>query len=123
MKPTTLLAVAVTAALAAPLAVLGQGAGGTTTAPSTTKPFGTPPAASPPAAAPGASAGATGDASAMFNRLDKNNDGQISRAEWDEHHRASSGATTGSRSPEPAGGTSSGDSAVRRDEPGLPKGN
>jgi hypothetical protein len=51
-----------------------------------------------PTASRGAAAGATGSAAATapdFSMIDKNRDGQISRAEWDAHYRASGGATTG----------------------------
>jgi hypothetical protein len=112
MKLKTLIAVAVAGAFALPLAaqasadgdrmILAQAGGPSGASATGTGPTGgtpSPRSAGEPKAptAPGAAVGAT----AMppdFSALDKNNDGQISRAEWDAHFRAGAaagGGTTG----------------------------
>ena len=121
MKLKTLFAVAVAGAFAVPFAaqvsaasddmILAQ-AGGPAGASSTgTGPTGGTPsprtAGEPKAATPGgAMAGATSAERAMtpsFSEVDKNNDGQISRAEWDAYFRAGSAASGGATTvPSPA---------------------
>jgi hypothetical protein len=117
MRFKTLIALAVAGAFAVPLAAqasadgdriilaqsggpagassVGRGPTGGTPSPQTA---GEPATQRDRAAQQGAAtAGAT--AAPMFSTVDTNGDGQISRAEWDAHHRAgaaSGGATTGS---------------------------
>jgi Ca2+-binding EF-hand superfamily protein len=40
--------------------------------------------------------------SAMFSSIDKNNDGQISRSEWDAYQRSAASGASGSPSSAPA---------------------
>lgn len=128
MRFKTLIALAVAGAFAVPLAAqasadgdrmilaqaggpagassVGRGPTGGTPSPQTA---GEPATQRDRAAQQGAAtAGATGMAAPMFSTLDTNGDGQISRAEWDAHHRAgaaSGGATTGSSSSSTTGTT------------------
>jgi hypothetical protein len=115
MKLKTLLAVAVAAAFAVPLAaqasadsdtiILAQagapsGASSTGTAPSGGTP--SPQTSGEPKAPAGgmsdrraATGASTMDRSPDFSAVDKNGDGQISRAEWDAHFRSGSAASGG----------------------------
>jgi hypothetical protein len=111
MKLKTCMALAVAAAFAMPLAAqsaagdrillatgpsganaTGTGmTGGTPGTQSSGEPRAPTQGAVSSSAGTGASTGASGD----FSSLDRNGDGQISRAEWDAHYRSSSGASTG----------------------------
>jgi hypothetical protein len=119
MRLKTLIAVAVAGAFAVPFAaqvsaaadnmILAQ-AGGPAGASSTgTGPTGGTPsprtAGEPKAPAGGAMAGATSDRamSPSFSEVDKDNDGQISRAEWDAYFRSGS-ATSGGSTTSPSTG-------------------
>lgn len=113
MKVRTLLAVAVAAAFAVPLGTLAQGTGGTTTAPSASQPQGSPPASSSAGSQADKSAtgtmgsdrpmsGATGSMPS-FESVDKNHDGNISRAEWDEYWKSRGGAAGGTSTPSTSG--------------------
>jgi hypothetical protein len=108
MKLKKLLAVAVAAAFALPLAaqasaggdrlILASGPSGTSSVGS--GPTGGTPspqsAGEPKAPMAGERGAAVGAASAPdFSAIDKNNDGQISRAEWDAHYRSGSAAAGG----------------------------
>jgi hypothetical protein len=111
MKLKTLLAVAVAGAFAVPFAaqvsaagdnlILAQGGGPAGASSTGTGPTGGTPsprtAGEPKAPAGGAMAGATSDRATApsFSEVDKNNDGQISRAEWDAYFRAGSAASGG----------------------------
>lgn len=141
MKLRTLLALAVAGAFAVPLAaqasvdgdriILAQSGGPAGSSATGTGPTGgvpSPRTAGEPKAATGergAAAGATGSmsGSADFSALDRNGDGQISRAEWDAHYRAgasssgmgaSGGATTGSSASSKTGATAGPGSASNR---------
>src|SRR2546428_9427554 len=130
MRLKTLLAVAVAGAFAVPFAaqvlaagdnmILAQGgpagASSTGTGPSGGTP--SPQTAGEPktATSGGATVGATGTAmSPSFSEVDKNNDGQISRAEWDAYFRsggAASGGTTTAPAPvSPSGSGTTGTTA------------
>jgi hypothetical protein len=108
MKLKTLMALAVASAFALPLAAhasaqgdsillaagpSGANATGTGMSGGTpgTHSSGEPRAPTQGAVSSSASTGASGD----FASLDRNGDGRISRAEWDAHHRSSSGASAG----------------------------
>jgi hypothetical protein len=116
MRLKTLIAVAVAGAFALPLAaqasvdgdrmILAQAGGPSGASSVGTGPTGgtpSPSTAGEPKAPAGermgerrAEAGATGRMNESFSMIDKNNDGQISRAEWDAYFRSdSSGAAAG----------------------------
>lgn len=113
MKLKTLMALAVASAFALPLGAQASAegdrmilaAGGPSGASSTgtgmtggtpsTQSSGEPRAPTQGAVSSSASTGASTGASGDFSSLDRNSDGQISRAEWDAHHKSSSGASTG----------------------------
>jgi hypothetical protein len=114
MKVKNLLAIAVAAAFGLPFAAqasadsdrmilaLASGASsvgtGPTGGPASPQSAGEPKAPTagerPMSSATGAAAGSTTRAS-EFSALDKNNDGMISRSEWDAHYKSGSAATGG----------------------------
>jgi len=135
MRFKTLIALAVAGAFAVPLAaqasadgdriILAQSGGPAGASSTGTGPSGGTPspqtAGEPktPTKDRAATAGAT--AAPMFSTLDTNGDGQISRAEWDAHHRAgaasggaSTGAATGSTGSSTTGTTAGPGSASPR---------
>ncbi|HEX6318389.1 MAG TPA: EF-hand domain-containing protein [Burkholderiales bacterium] len=112
MKLKTLIGLAVAGAFALPLAaqasadgdriILAQAGGpagasstgtGSTGGTPSTQSSGEPRAPTQGAISSSASTGATGGAAADFSSLDRNGDGQISRAEWDAHYRAGAGSS------------------------------
>lgn len=120
MKLRTLIAAAVTGAFALPFAaqasapdntmILAQAGGPAgASASGTGAPGGVPraggpgssgastgePQSSTAASARSAATGSTGGMAPTFEKLDTNSDGQISRAEWDAHHRSEAGAGSG----------------------------
>ena len=116
MKLKTFMALAVASAFALPLAAQASAegdriilaSGGPSGASSTgtgmtggtpsTQSSGEPRAPTQGAVSSSASTGASAGASVDFSSLDRNGDGQISRAEWDAHYKSSSrssGASTG----------------------------
>lgn len=131
MELKKLLAVAVAAAFAVPLAaqasadgdrlILAQASGassvgtGPTGAPASPQSAGEPKAptagsSSTAGSTTGSTAGSTAAGSSMsrspdFSAIDKNSDGQISRAEWDAYHRSGSAATGGATTAPSAVGT------------------
>ena len=145
MKLKTLIALAVAGAFAVPLAaqasadgdrlILAQAGGPAGSSATGTGPTGgvpSPRTAGEPKAPTkdrGAAAGATGSmaGSADFSAMDRNGDGQISRAEWDAHYRAGSssgsmgasgGATTGASGSSTTGATAGPGSASNKTGPG-----
>jgi hypothetical protein len=97
MKARTFIAVAIAGALAAPVAAFAQAGGPAGTSAQGSGVTGGVPRTGGPG--PGmASMGEPQD----FNRMDRDSDGRVSRAEWDEHYRGKASA----------GGTSSGNPAT-----------
>ena len=105
MKLKTLMALAVAAAFAVPLAAQASAQGDSmllASGPAGTSSTGTGMTGGTPGThSSGEPRAPTQDpraSSSDFSRLDRNGDGQISRAEWDAHHRSASAGTT-SRAP------------------------
>lgn len=112
MKMKTIMAVAAAAAFSLPAAALAQAGGpagasaqgtGATGGVPRTGSMGEPKDFTGHAVR---GSGTMSGAAAMdFNTLDKNRDGNISRAEWDAHHRAAAGGGTGATTPSGIGAT------------------
>src|SRR5262245_13740671 len=129
MKLRTLMAVGVAAAFALPGMVLAQASGASSTGTGSTG--GTPSTSSsgePKAPTAGerprsAASGATSSGMSRapdFNAIDKNHDGQISRAEWDAYMRSSGSATGGATTSSGSGttGAAAGPGPSNRTAPG-----